>query len=520
MDFFFHVGAHAGYHEFNDYMSSDSSTSSSSSSSESSVNSSDSSSVGSNVGHRHGEYDRITPKRERDKNDPFRHHHDYDDIQLIKNNDESLDDFSLSPASAEEMDDTTCELLGRYISENDHLTSLDLSSCLNDARMTSLFRGLVSSTSIRDVDLSLCHSVRIGGIQSMIPFLSSSNINKLNLECIPLNNTSLGVLLDALQRRSTISELKLNKCSIESINTERYTISSLKYLNLKHNQITNIPSFQNYSSLETLNLGYNNLGADIEGGGILPLTRLLERDDSNLTVLHLTSTNLNDTELEQLVQSLKSNAKLKELSLAGRQQFGQDGKRALLKLLLDISSLDNTISSNHTLKAVSYPKDTSTGIDSMIDWVREMNVTNDEKHAVAKVKVVYTLDEITRRTLSHHQGFDECVGHPFIDIDPLILPEALALAGSMRRSHNEFYRLLIATSPDLMSLVDRKAMLQVGMEKNTTQVTDIAAQIAVLNARMSSLKVRGIQMKEQLSFIQSSTDIEPSGNRKKRDREE
>ena len=267
MDFLFHA-AHAGYHEFNDFMPSDSSTSSSSSSSssESSANSSDSSSVSSNVGHRHGEYNRITPRRERDKNDPFRHHHDYDDIQLIKNNDESLDDFSLSPASAEEMDDTTCELLGRYISENDYLTSLDLSSCLNDARMTSLFKGLVSSESIRDVDLSLCHSVRIGGIQSMIPFLSSSNINKLNLECIPLNNTSLGVLLDALQRRSTISELKLNKCSIESINTERYTISSLKYLNLKHNQITNIPSLQNYSSLETLNLGYNDLGTDTEGG--------------------------------------------------------------------------------------------------------------------------------------------------------------------------------------------------------------------------------------------------------------
>ena len=342
----------------------------------------------------------------------------------------------------------------------------------------------------------------------MVPFLRDSlSINKLDLECVPMNAQSLGVLLDALQSKSTIQELKLNKCSIDSISVfESYTIPSLKYLNLKHNRITSIPSLQNYSSLETLNLGYNNLGTDTEGGGIQPLTRLLDRDDSNLSVLHLTSTNLNDTEVEQLVQSLKSNTKLKELSLAGTQQFGQDGKRALLKLLLDISSLDNTISSNHTLKAVSYPKDVSTGIDSMIDWVKEMNVTNDEKHAVAKIKVVYTLDEITRRTLSHHQGFDECVGHPFIDIDPLILPEALALAGSMRRSHNEFYRLLIATSPDLMSLVDKRAMLQVGMDKNTSQVADIAAQIAALNARMSSLKVRGMQMKEQLSFIQSSAD--------------
>ena len=118
MDFFFHVGAHAGYH-VNDYMSSDSSSTSSSSSSESSANSSDSSMNNDvRIPDWHGEYDRITPKRERDKNDPFRHHHDYDDIQLIKNNDESLDDFSLSPASAEEMDDTTCELLGRYVSSN------------------------------------------------------------------------------------------------------------------------------------------------------------------------------------------------------------------------------------------------------------------------------------------------------------------------------------------------------------------------------------------------------------------
>jgi len=534
MDFFFHVGAaaHAGYHEFNDFMSSDSSSSSSSSSSsESSANSSDSSSVSSNVGHRHGEYNRITPRRERDKNDPFRHHHDYDDIQLIKNNDESIDDFSLSPASAEEMDDTTCELLGRYISENDHLTSLDLSSCLNDARMTSLFRGLVSSNSIRDVDLSLCHSVRIGGIQSMIPFLrDSSSINKLDLECVPMNAQSLEVLLDALQRRSTIEELKLNKCSIESISVfESYTIPSLKYLNLKHNRITSIPSLQNYSSLETLNLGYNNLGADIEGGGILPLTRLLERDDSNLSVLHLTSTCLNDTEVEQLTQSLKSNTKLTELSLAGRQQFGPDGKRALLKLLLDVSSLDNIISSNHTLTSVSYPKDgrIAGGIESMIECTLKMNYKM-VKHAVAKIKVVYTLDEMKRMQLSLQQGFGECVGHPFIDIDPaFLLPNALALAGNNRRNHDEFYRLLVATSPDLMSLLDRRALLQVGMEKNTSQIADIAAQIAALNARMSSLKVRGIQMKEQLSAIQSSTEQKPvavlggsNSSGKKRDRGE
>ena len=104
------------------------------------------------------------------------------------------------------------------------------------------------------------------------------------------------------------------------------------------------------------------------------------------------------------------------------------------------------------------PDTTTEELEERIDNAIEINKNNDA-YAAGRAKVIGTqLSSNKRMELSRLQGVDYSYGSIFADIDPILLPEVLALVGG-RHDQRELYRMLLATAPDLVSIVNRKGVL-------------------------------------------------------------
>ena len=207
---------------------------------------------------------------------------------------------------------------------NTYLEKLDLSRCgITDETMTSLFRGLVKSVSLTKLLLA-DNEFGIGGLQCMVPFLrKAANLSTLQFDGNHnINTDCFEILIRELDGRS-IKELRFYDCKITDLSAlERYDLSNL----------------------EQLDLGRNKIGRE----GCRTLSNILQSNESSLKFLCIPHTGIDDEGVEIIVNSLKHNTKLRALCLSGNN-ISERGGRALLKLLIDIRSIENTYNSNHTL---------------------------------------------------------------------------------------------------------------------------------------------------------------------------
>ena len=248
-----------------------------------------------------------------------------DIIDGIRDNDPNITKFSLTRDHFHDLSNLACELLGRYIADNTHLKEFGLKeNQITDDKLALLFRGLSKSSSIELIDLSH-NDLGVNGIRSMLPFLK----NTPNLGNIYLNGNDgictegFELVICALNGSSSMEELWFDECNIEDISAlNTYTLPNLRILDLGHN--------------------------DIGREGCIIIANLLQKEASTLKNLYLDSTDMGDEGAEILANSLKHNTKLELLDLE-LNNIGERGKGAFLKLLNDISSIESTYNSNHTL---------------------------------------------------------------------------------------------------------------------------------------------------------------------------
>ena len=81
----------------------------------------------------------------------------------------------------------------------------------------------------------------------------------------------------------------------------------------------------------------NNIGRE----GCITISNLLQQEGSTLTEVYLLGTSMGDEEAELLATSLKHNTTLESLYLQNNN-ITEEGKRAFLKLLVDVSSIEST----------------------------------------------------------------------------------------------------------------------------------------------------------------------------------
>ena len=374
---------------------------------------------------------------------------------------------------ARDFSDQAWELLGSYIAQNDdeHLIQIDISRCrLTDSKMHHLFRKCTKALSLKTLEL---HNNEFGvdGIQSMVPFLKNS---------------------------LSIETLSLSYCSIGDITaSEHFVLPHLRRLELNHSNIRSIPSsMENYTNLESLWLNNNEIG----GEGCRSIAKLLQNRGSRLRDLYLYSNNLGDDEAETLANSLKYNTSLSALRLGGNN-FTEKGFTAFLKLLNDVSSIGSTYNSNHDLIYLELPESTDATIEELQRRIKAAIGMNETQVEAGRAKVIETqLDTDKRMELCHMQGIDYSYESIFANIEPILLPEVLLLVGG-NHGHCELYRMLLATAPDLVSIVNRNAVVKQMIAENSARISALAAENLALNEELEPELMESAEAKHKMQRI-------------------
>jgi len=125
-------------------------------------------------------------------------------------------------------------------------------------------------------------------------------------------------------------------------------------------------------------------------------------------------------------------------------------------------------------------------LEKHISSAIKTNGETRENSDAGRAKVIKTqLNSNTRKEFSLLQGIDYAYSSLFTEIDSVLLPDVLALKGETF-GQNELYRMLIATAPDLVSVVNRRGVLKQNMAENRAQVAALNAeytrQVAALSA--------------------------------------
>ena len=339
-----------------------------------------------------------------------------EEIQKIRENDPSwtfLDHVDDNDRYIQNMTNEEWEELGRDIANNTHLEKVDLSNgSLNDHKMSSLFRGLTRSSSIKTMILK-GNELSLAGVRSMVPFSQNANsLRELNLNDNNLQSEGFNVLFRAL-RDSPIEELLCCNCGIQSIE-----------IDTRH-----IPRH-----LTRLVLHGNIINAD----GCRGLAKLLQGGDTTLDLLSLDNNKIDDDGMEILVEALKNNVSLQTLYLRGNSGISKRGMIMMLKLVNDVSSIEAALRSNHTL-GCRYMFGGYGQIQDHINGAFYINRNTNSPEAAGREKVIQTqLHSERRAELAELQGVNHSV---YSEIDPLNFPEVLALVGR-RHGHGELYLAL------------------------------------------------------------------------------
>lgn len=192
------------------------------------------------------------------------------------------------------------------------------------------------------------------------------------------------------------------------------------------------------------------------------LSNVLQQEASTLTKLHLHNVGIVDEDVEILTDSLKYNTSLTDLDL-GENNITDRGFLSILKLLNDVSSIENTYNSNHTLTDLLY-YGVSKKIERLILSALLMNRRNSDNAQIGKTKVILTqLNSANKMELANVQGIEYSYESLFSEVDPVVLPEVLSLV-ERNCTRSELFRMLVAVVPDLSSLVNKPVAIKELME--------------------------------------------------------
>jgi hypothetical protein len=372
------------------------------------------------------------------------------------------------------MTDEDWEQLGRDIANNTHLEDIMLcNGVLNDHKMSFLFGGLTRSSSIDGLHLAN-NGLSAAAIPSMVPFLqNANNLKYLDIggeeTACNLQSEGFNILFRAL-RDCPIERLWCQNCGIESIEIDNEHVP-------RH--------------LKKLNLHWNNINAD----GCRGLATLLQVGDAALTDLYIDGNKIDDDGVEILVNALRSNATLKRLGLTGNDGISKKGKIMLLKLVNDISSIEATLHSNHTLESISFEtsSDTEAQIRQHIDMATAINRLLEQvwgkfrlQEEVSRAKVIRTqLHSGNRVELAELQGVSQSL---YSEINPLHIPEVLALV-SRHHGQGELYMALkssiagvISTVSERQSLEQERLQYRAIIAEYTNKLEAVEAEIATIAA--------------------------------------
>ena len=224
--------------------------------------------------------------------------------------------------------------------------------------------------------------------------------------------------------------------------------------------------------LNRLELPKNAINAD----GCNEIAKLLQRGDATtLTDLDLKRNKIDDEGVKILVNTLRRNTTLKTLDLRGNEAISNQGQIMLLKLVNDISSIEATLRSNHTLEFLRF-SDEGEADEQILQCIGI---------ATGREKIIETqLNSERRAELAELQGITHSV---FSEIDPLHLPEVLALVGN-HHGHGELYLALRLSIAGVISTVNRKQFLKRQIAEKRVKIVKLQAEIEAAETEIAAIE--------------------------------
>ena len=384
-----------------------------------------------------------------------------DDIDKIRNNDPTKDYFTLTFEN-NSLSLTGWKLIGRYIASNTHLKGLDFSGIYPNMNDLSYFFSELQPGSLSSTNLKHIHMVTID--------------NTFGTKCFD-------IMMRALSG-GPIENVTLENENIDSIAVlDEVELPHLQDLCLSGNKIVCTSGIEKCLALETLYLN----GNPINLSGCVGIAKLLE-SSSTLKEFVLGNNSFGDEGADMLASSLKHNNTLYLLEMDEKMNMTEKGRVSFLKLLCDISSIKRTYNSNHTLTdvlGIASSKDHM--VQKYIDLSAEKNETMNEAHAISRSKVIeFQLNSEKREDLHRLQGIEYCYSSIFAEIDPLVLPDVLALVGR-EHGQTELFRMLVNSVSDLFSTVNRKMIVKQKIAEKEDAMASLKTQMAILSAEASVL---------------------------------
>mmetsp|Transcript_25248 Transcript_25248/g.50520 ORF Transcript_25248/g.50520 Transcript_25248/m.50520 type:complete len:436 (+) Transcript_25248:67-1374(+) len=379
----------------------------------------------------------------------------FDALILMRENDPGVTALYASGSfeHIQEMTDEDWVQFGRDISHNDYLYDLNLYETLDDRKTALFFQGLTRSNTLKRINI-VNNGIGVSGIQSMIPFLSNSNLVSLCLEGLDeIKPLRFSLLFQALHN-SPIERLDCNDCSLDSIEIDSNIIP--KYL-------------------KRLALAGNCIDAE----GCREVAKLLQKQDPTLISLNLNGNKIDDEGVSVLVSALQNNTSLKKLDVSQNNDITSKGGGLLLKLVNDISSIKATMQSNHTLQAIVLPELDDDYEHYIFDALRFNFEYYPRRPGPLKVKCTQ-LHSGQRAVMCRLQGVEQSNAALYKHIDPFILPEVLSLVGRIH-GQGELFVAFLSSIAGLISTVNREEYLE-------EQKAFYEAKLKAINADLAAIR--------------------------------
>ena len=151
-----------------------------------------------------------------------------------------------------------------------------------------------------------------------------------------------------------------------------------------------------------------------------------------------------------------------------------------------MSSVRRTYRSNISLINLHLPAPTDATVREIQSHI-ESAVAINRGHlgspgGAGRSKVIETqLNSQKRKELCRLQCLDYSHGSIFAEIEPILLPEVLALVGG-KHGQNELYQMLLGTAPDLVSIVNRKAVIKQQIADHLDKVRELKKELASIES--------------------------------------
>jgi len=346
---------------------------------------------------------------------------------------------------------------------------LDLGYCdINNECAAILVNALQGNTTLKELSLDgnnsehhdddLLDATGWGALFSLLTSVPLEDFSVYNTNII---DKGALLLADKLTNNSTLKSLNLGSTHFlgpsgwRAIFTGLQTTSALEklvitetrgindsHLPLLWNVIKNCP----LKELEINNCPHAAYSDSISAQGLQAMARMLECPDCELEKLDLRGEHhFNDDVITEFVRRLVNNTCLKVLGISGSKPLGSRDRKskitmrgweALSALLCDVSSIDNTYSSKHTL-SVSIDRHSWTN-NSRLPNLSNINKNNNRSDAAREKIMKYHF------TASEQVGALSNGMQVVSKMDLVVLPQAIAWAG--RKHDNEgctiLYQLL------------------------------------------------------------------------------